>query len=354
MPSLDFEKEKKEFRKYYNDEVKVFEQASSSLATLIALLLTDHDKFDTPRVISRVKDREECVKKFERKYLKKLEEDKTEYEIKDHISDIIGIRIITLYDTDIKIVKEVLLDNFELIDITDKTQSLEEKDDVFGYKGLHLDLRLNKKRTNLPEYKQFKDIQFEVQIRTTVQDAWSILDHKIKYKRNIPQQLKRRINRLAALFELSDQEFINIQKETIELENKAKEIKEEASQNNKGIIDEVDKLDAFVFLKVMHTVFPTYEFYGYKVDGFIDELKKVNPDITVSMLEEALNDKDYVLEEYQHFQYKKLLNSMNPYTITRHALYLKDKEKHKSLLFDLQRNTFDEWLKEQEAKKKNG
>jgi putative GTP pyrophosphokinase len=39
------------------------------------------------------------------------------------------------------------------------------------------------------------------------------LDHKIKYKKSIPHKLKRRINRLSALFEIADDEFLRIKKE---------------------------------------------------------------------------------------------------------------------------------------------
>ena len=58
---------------------------------------------------------------------------------------------------------------------------------------------------------------FEVQIRSLIQDAWSVLDHKIKYKKSIPIDLKRRINILSALFELADREFKEIRNATIEL-----------------------------------------------------------------------------------------------------------------------------------------
>ena len=56
--------------------------------------------------------------------------------------------------------------------------------------------------------------RFELQIRTVVQDSWSTLDHKIKYKKSIPAALKRRINTLAALFELADREFRQVREET--------------------------------------------------------------------------------------------------------------------------------------------
>ena len=66
------------------------------------------------------------------------------------------------------------------------------------------------------------DYRFEVQIRTIVQDAWSEVDHKLKYKKQIPAFLQRRINRFAAIFELADQEFEAIRDITYQLEQDAK------------------------------------------------------------------------------------------------------------------------------------
>ena len=69
---------------------------------------------------------------------------------------------------------------------------MEAKDDSFGYKGLHVDLKLKSPRTGMKEYKRYSDLRFEVQIRTIIQDAWSVLDHKIKYKKSIPTSMKRK------------------------------------------------------------------------------------------------------------------------------------------------------------------
>jgi ppGpp synthetase/RelA/SpoT-type nucleotidyltranferase len=79
---------------------------------------------------------------------------------------------------------------------------------------------LRNRLEDLPDANRFKHLKIELQIRTVIQDAWSILDHKIKYKNSIPQNLKRRINRLSALFEIADDEFLNIQKEISQLERK--------------------------------------------------------------------------------------------------------------------------------------
>ncbi len=345
MSITTFPREKEEFKKYYNQNYELFKDAASSFANLVLLLLTDKDEFETPNVIYRVKDREECIKKFERKYLKQLEEEGKEYKIKDYITDIIGLRVICFYETDINAIYKVLSDNLKLIDTTNKIEKLEEKEDVFGYKALHLDLRLDDKRKMLPEYKRFSDLNFEVQIRTIVQDAWSVLDHKIKYKKHIPHQLKRRINRMAALFELADQEFVNIKRETIQFEEDTKQQEDSSiTATSTRTVRVQTSLDAFSFSKIAKNKFPEYEFYGYKIDGFVDELKDVDPNITEDVLRKALDDAWEIIAEYSKYQYDTFFNHLNPYTIIRHALYYTDREKYKGLLFEMQRKNFDEWL----------
>ena len=114
-------------------------------------------------------------------------------------------------------VAEVLTRHFMIIDVTDKTSAVESTEETFGYKGLHMDLALNDEMRALPKYQPYGDCPFEVQIRSLIQDAWSVLDHKIKYKKSIPSDLKRRINILSALFELADREFKEIRNATVAL-----------------------------------------------------------------------------------------------------------------------------------------
>lgn len=186
----------------------LFHDAATFFSSLITSLLRE-TAIEIDSVTSRVKDREDSIQKFSRKYREDLEDSGTPYEIKAYINDLIGVRLVCLYETDVNVVGDVLRKSFKVIDATDKTRVLEEQHS-FGYKGLHLDLLLEADREHLPEYRRYSAIKVEVQIRTISQDAWSTLDHKIKYKKVIPEELKRRINRLAALFELADQEFILI------------------------------------------------------------------------------------------------------------------------------------------------
>ena len=330
MPSLDFDTEKSHFLHYYNERASLFSDAVKSYKTLLSLLLADNDEFATPHVNGRVKHREECIGKFERKYRQKLEDDKKDYEIKEYITDILGLRIVCHYGSDVELVKKILQNNFQIIDETNKTKVMEAHDDTFGYKGLHLDLKLLENRAALPEYKRFSEYRFEVQIRTIIQDAWSSLDHKIKYKKNIPSKLKRRINRLAALFELADQEFETIRTETTKSEEEA--ILKHTEDNH---------LNAFLFLSTVKKHYQDYRFDGHKVDEFVEELCKANSSISCSDIELALTHEK--LEQYIKYQ-SEHWNRFNPYTTIRHALYYYDKNLYKNLLFSMQRANFDKWI----------
>ena len=68
-----------------------------------------------------------------------------------------------------------LSEHFEVIDKTDKIAEIENTEGSFGYKGLHLDLRLNATREAMPEYIKYSEFRFEIQIRTIIQDSWSVL-----------------------------------------------------------------------------------------------------------------------------------------------------------------------------------
>ncbi len=333
LTAIDFEKKVTEFRSFYDSNHDFLISASSVFKTLISALIIDKVPIDT--VTSRIKDREECISKFKRKYLTDLEAKNVDYAIQDHVTDIVGLRVVCLYLDDIKEVQKLIESNFNEIDITDKSSQLDSTEDKFGYKGLHLDLKINEQRSSLPEYEKFKNVAFELQIRTIIQDAWSVLDHKIKYKRNIPTDLKRRINRLSALFEVADEEFLRIKGETQKEQEKAKT---EVTGKTKEL---KDNIDVFKFLLVADQHFPTYHFIEYKADGFVGELLKADSGFSTDILITALETHQEKVEKYS----AETLGHMNPYTIIRHCIYLVDKSKYKTLLFETQRLAYELWSK---------
>lgn len=333
--SIDFENKVIEFRAYHDENYDFLSSAGNVYKTLINALLVDKVPIDN--ISMRIKEREECISKFKRKYLSEVESKNEDYLIQDHITDLVGLRVVCLHLDDIKEIQKIIEDNFKEIDITDKSSILDSTEDKFGYKGLHLDLMIDDKRATFPEYSKFKNVTFELQVRTIIQDAWSVLDHKIKYKKNIPTELKRRINRLSALFEVADEEFLRIKGET-------QKEQEKAITEITGKTKELeDNIDVFKFLLVARQNFPNYHFIEYKADGFVGELLKIDSAISTNTLINALDNNKNQIEEYA----KATMSPMNPYTIIRHCLYLWDKAKYESLLYAGQRNAYNYWKNKQ-------
>lgn len=360
MPSLDFDAEKAAFRDYYNENAPRFEQAKDAFLTLISSLLA-HAKISVASITGRVKDRDESIKKFTRKYQGELEKNGTAYEIKDHITDLIGLRVVCLYEDETDPVGHLMGTNFDVIDKTDKTAAIESIDNAFGYKGLHLDLRLDAKRATMPEYELFAPFRFELQIRTIVQDSWSTLDHKIKYKKSIPSRLKRRINTLAALFELADREFRQVRDET-KHEIERAESEPAPDSESEETLQSVDlaepdteenierrqyaPLNSFRLLRIAHHFFPGADFEPWKIDGFTTEIIKREPGISRGKFNHYLRSSIGLVRKYKTwFLANGRGEKFNAFTEMRHALYHANPTLYSSMLTNIARNSFDEWLR---------
>ena len=354
MPSLDFETEKAQFRDFHTSSHKLLEDAKDSFVALINALLIHAGSIAVSKIEGRVKDREECIKKFNLKYRTNLESNSTPYAIRDYITDLIGLRVVCLYEDDIEKIENCLSEHFDVIEKTDKIAQIENTEGSFGYKGLHLDLKLNETRKALPEYLKYSEFRFEIQIRTIIQDSWSVLDHKIKYKKSIPTRLKRRINTLAALFELADREFREIrdstvdeiQKEEISDELLTKETDDSTSRTEEEKFH-YSALNAFSFLKIAKHFFSGFEFEPHKVDGFTQEIINMKPDISRGKFNFYLRENISRVKRYQEsFEKSNPNDRLNPYTIIRHCLFIGDKEIFANILSNAAKESFETWLAE--------
>lgn len=353
MASLDFEKEKQEFRRFYDSNAKLLENARRTYVRIVGALLKREDVGEVTKVEGRVKAREECIRKFQRKYQGRLEAKDQPYEIKDYLSDLVAIRVICLYEDQIEAVSEALKRHFRIIDVTDKIAAVESTEDSFGYKGLHMDLALNDRMRALPKYQPYADYPFEVQIRSLVQDAWSVLDHKIKYKKSIPNDLKRRINVLSALFELADREFKEIRNATMELiqQATAAPIGETPDAGRESDVSPAraaseKTLNAFNFLRVAGHFFRDFEFEDYKVDDFVQEILKLEADFQKSALHKSLIENLKTVKDYrEQFLSDNPESTFSPYTSIRHCLYLYDRKGFSRILSKGPKERFEGWLK---------
>lgn len=357
MASLNFETEKAAFREFYDGSRELLEAAKSAYLTLVRSLLATDDAIASAKVEGRIKDREECIGKFRRKYQTTVEKEKRDYTIRDHITDLIGLRVVCFYEDDVERVRQLIEAEFEVIDVTDKTAQMEGTEASFGYKGLHLDLELGADRREMKEYAAYADLRFELQIRTVIQDSWSVLDHKIKYKKSIPNDLKRRINTLAALFELADREFRAVRDETneaIEATEAYEEIEQETGREPDAPPQRVPEdrparrftpLDAFSLLRIARHFFQNQEFEAHKIDGFTQEVVQLEPTISRGKFNSYLRETISEVRRYKgDFEARPDGGTMNSFTEMRHCLYMANPRNFAPMLTDLARESFDAWL----------
>lgn len=99
--------------------------------------------------------------------------------IEENIRDIAGIRVICSFSEDIYMLADCLLkqDDVKLIEMKDYIKHPKES----GYRSLHLIIEIpiflqNEKRP----------MKVEVQLRTIAMDFWASVEHKLRYKKNIP------------------------------------------------------------------------------------------------------------------------------------------------------------------------
>ena len=146
---------------------------------------------------------------------KYLDPEKQYRSLKDNLA---GLRVITYYEDDVDRVAEVIKGEFE-VDAANSVDKREVEPDRFGYSAINLVCTHLAKRTADVEYKKFSGIPCEIQVTSILSHAWSEMEHEwYDLKESYPDEIKRRFSRLVALFELADQEFLEIRKARVQYE----------------------------------------------------------------------------------------------------------------------------------------
>lgn len=121
----------------------------------------------------RIKNSDSMIKKLRKRKLKE-----NTYNSLIEIKDSIGIRLICSFIDDIKEIRDYF-------DSSPEFQIIEEKDYIKnsklnGYRSYHLIVSRNTPYLNVDNKKRFF---IEIQIRTSAQDTWATLEHKLNYKK---------------------------------------------------------------------------------------------------------------------------------------------------------------------------
>lgn len=122
---------------------------------------------------SRLKSPESIYEKLKRKGYPT-----TVGNIREHLADVAGVRIICSFPDDIYRLAELIVSQDDIILLRRKDYIKHPKPN--GYRSLHLILNIPIFLSNKKKY-----MKVEVQFRTIAMDFWASLEHKLKYKRDV-------------------------------------------------------------------------------------------------------------------------------------------------------------------------
>ncbi len=189
----------------YYQSVEIYKKLRYDVGEIITTLI-DLNQIKISNMTLRIKSEEA---------LKNKVISKAKYNHLDEITDVLGCRIVTLFESDVDRIFDLLDKTFEIVEIVDKRKKHKVNNIEFGYTSLHLVVKFTDARCQLVEYQKYQDILFEIQLRTVLQHAWAEVEHGLGYKSfyEPPMEIKRKLNRLAATLEILDEEFEDIRYE---------------------------------------------------------------------------------------------------------------------------------------------
>lgn len=155
-------------------------EVETKLKVLNAEFSLQYDRNPFESIKSRLKSPKSIIGKLERKE-GILTEDNLEQMIEDNLYDVAGIRVICAFQEDIYHLAELLIqqDDIRLFRVKDYIKNPKPN----GYRSLHLILEVPVflKSGKTP-------VKVEVQFRTIAMDFWASVDHRLRYKKDLPNE----------------------------------------------------------------------------------------------------------------------------------------------------------------------
>lgn len=163
----------------WQEVILVYNAALKQINTKLEILNDEfqhvHQYNPIEHIKSRIKTSESIVKKLRRHGYESTIENMVKY-----VNDIAGIRVICSFTSDIYRIAEMirLQNDIHVIAVKDYIRLPKAS----GYKSYHM-------LVTVPVFLSDRtvDVKVEIQIRTVAMDFWASLEHKMRYKKNIPE-----------------------------------------------------------------------------------------------------------------------------------------------------------------------
>ncbi|EJT6498263.1 hypothetical protein N2W45_001220 [Clostridium perfringens] len=290
-----------ELEQWYESNVFLFDDLIKKSKLIIEEAIKEKE-ITINSITGRVKEKKSfCDKASKDKYTDPI----------NQIKDLAGLRIITYINSDVEKISKIIEKEFEI----DKENSLDKGKllgtDKVGYKSVHYVVKLKNERIQLTEYKKFKDLSFEIQIRTLLQHTWSEIEHDRNYKFSgvLPEEIKREFALLAGTLELIDIHFENISNKIDKYSNDVKEYLKKGDLSDikidsTSIIEylknkfKLEIEDGRIVPKLTDAIIEELNLFGVKTIKDLDELMSINMNL-------KCNDKKYFTAIIRMYMIKK-------------------------------------------------
>ena len=201
----------KELMAYYRCAMM---EVSTKFQVLNEELSLQYDRNPIETIKTRLKSPESIVEKLNRKGLPITVES-----IEENLNDVAGVRVICSYTSDIYMLSDAFIrqDDITLIQRKDYIQNPKPN----GYRSLHLIVEIP-----IFLHDEKRMMKVEVQFRTISMDFWASLEHKIRYKKDLPviDEIDRELLECAELSAQLEDRMERIQK----LADQYRDIEQEA------------------------------------------------------------------------------------------------------------------------------
>lgn len=136
-----------------------------------------HDRNPIESIKTRLKSPESILEKLRRKNLPL-----TLSSIEENLFDIAGIRVICSFVDDIYMLADCLINQDDITLVEEKDYIRNPKEN--GYRSLHLIVEV-------PIFLQDekRNMKVEVQLRTIAMEFWANLEHRLRYKKDLPEEV---------------------------------------------------------------------------------------------------------------------------------------------------------------------
>lgn len=243
---MDYEELARQFKTRVSLYEQLREEALYALSQAIKAAMIKYHSF-----ASRVKELDSFLEKVRSRETKEAADaQNTDWNPLEAIHDIVGLRVVCLYLSDLNRIAAVIRDTFDVLSEDNKIEGAEVSS--FGYMSVHFIARM-KQAYSGPRYDKITGLRFEIQVRTIAMDAWANVSHHLDYKsdKDVPAELKKDFYALSGLFYVADRHFEMFYSQSTQSRQQMKELFEETTSIEDKARQELnlDSLSAYLKTK---------------------------------------------------------------------------------------------------------